>query len=86
MIRITIYSGPTKSDSNSGSISVRECDASRVGETLYNLGLEWKNADYMGQRQVVITLDPIPESEHNLEHIKRNVKASAMALERTGLT
>lgn len=70
MIRITLYSGPSDTDTREAAISLRTVDTKDVSETLRQIGLEWKNADYMGSRQVIITLDPVVELKDSAEFKK----------------
>lgn len=83
MIRISIYTAPTENDCRGGAISTRVVSENDVSEVLREIGLEWKTADYMSQRQVVLTLDPVRENE--VREIKTAVRAAAQALEDTGL-
>jgi hypothetical protein len=84
LTRITVYAGPSGEDPRESSVAFQVVANSDVSEHLRMLGLEWRTADYMPQRQVVITLDPI-EPEHRKEDVKIQVRAAAEALERTGL-
>lgn len=84
MIRITVYSGPSDTDRDRPpAITQRETPETQVHEVLRQIGLEWKGADYMTQRQVVITLDPVP-AQADID-VKDQVRLAAEALERTGL-
>lgn len=76
MIRITVYSGNSETDQRKGTISAYIVGDSEVSEHLRQIGLEWKQADYMTQRQVVITLDPIGVQEE--EDLVKAVLQTAM--------
>lgn len=85
-IRITVYAGEGPDDGGLHKPSVVSyfTSASEVHETLRQLGLEWKQADYFPARQVVITLDPIA-SPNQEDNVREKVRAAAEALEDTGL-
>lgn len=85
MIRITGYAGESPTDTERpGSVKVygpfEDCD---VNEALRQIGLEWKTADYMTQRQVVLVLDPVEDDKQ--PDVRGLVRKAAEMLEETGM-
>lgn len=83
MIRITVYAGPAARGGREASTVEHVVDDRDVHEQLRLIGLEWKTADYFHERQVVITLDPIPTGDSS--DVRLRIREAADALERTGL-
>jgi hypothetical protein len=87
VIRITVYAGPSLDPAETHyepSVTERTVDESDVSETLRQLGLEWRQADYFSGRQTVITLDPVV-TRPDVRDVRDEVRNAAEALERTGL-
>lgn len=84
MIRITVYSGPSTTDERPPAVSTRTVADVDVDDELRKIGIEWRTADYMPQRQVVITLDPVTTDDERAK-LRANVRAAAEYLEQTGL-
>jgi hypothetical protein len=83
-IRITVYAGHSLDPTDTNyepSTTVRTVSERDVSETLRQLGLEWRQADYFPGRQTVITLDPVADAVD----VRGEVRKAAEALERTGL-
>lgn len=83
-IRITVYAGESSWEGEQRPGSVVVHDHADVGEVLRHIGLEYKSADYFPGRQVVITIDPIPDNSDS-DDVRRKVREAAIALEGTGL-
>lgn len=84
-IRITIYAGHSLDPTDVNyepSTTVRTVSERDVSETLRQIGLEWRQADYFPGRQTVITLDPVRDDAVD---VRGEVRKAAEALERTGL-
>lgn len=83
MTRITVYAGPAKG--TDAIPTVRDWSEHGPEEALRRIGLEFKQADYFGHRQVVIVLDPVDANEATMDVIKGKVRDAAGLLEETGL-
>lgn len=86
MIRMTVYGGVAPDDEphEQGPITYQKLLTPReLSEELRTLGLEWKNADYFGRRQTVITLDPV--SDEDFSSVRELVREAVSKLEETGL-
>lgn len=81
MIRITVYSGPARDDMRPSSCTMRITEETEVHEELRKIGLEYKNADYMPQRQVVITLDPVAVTAEDADPLKVVLKGAVDKIE-----
>jgi hypothetical protein len=75
MLKVTVYSGPSTVDDRPGDITLRMVSERDLAHVLSDLGNEWRNADYMGQRQVVITIDPVQSDEEIEARIRRDIIA-----------
>jgi hypothetical protein len=75
MLKVTVYSGPSTVDSRPGDVTLRTVSERDLANVLSDLGNEWRNADYMGQRQVVITIDPVQSDEEIEVRIRRDIIA-----------
>ncbi len=81
--RITIYAAPSQTDPRPASASTRVVANRDLADTFRLLGLEWKNADYMPARQVVIVIDSV--AGHDPDRVKELVQQASTLLEETGL-
>lgn len=86
MFRVTVYAGPSETDDRPSSVAQYEVSHDDLGEKLRHIGLEWKTADYMPQRQVIIAINPIPAHEQTMTHVRAKVREAAIALEETWIT
>lgn len=83
VIRIIAYAGPSGTDERPSSV----VDWSEEGpeEALRRIGLEYKTADYMSQRQVVIVLTPEKDEDPDWEVAKKMVRRAVNQIQETGL-
>lgn len=84
MFEIIVYAGPSDTEDDREASTCRHfAEAADVHEKLRQIGLEWKIADYMTSRQVVITLRLADDMRD--PDVQAKVREAAIALEATGL-
>jgi hypothetical protein len=60
-----------------------EAEACEIHEVLRRRGLEWKNADWAHDQQVIITI--VPSVKDKTAAAREGIRTAMDALERTGL-
>lgn len=85
MLRVNVFAGPSDNPQDKRPATTAQHIVSErdLSDALRQIGLEWKNADYMPNREVIITISSLAEVRD--PEIGEKIREAAAALEATGL-